>query len=175
MGRCYASVIATAGVRHMTATSILYRHIVVVGLALAASAADVVACSDSSRSAEVGMAPLNTAACNDDSECPDGFCDRGECRSEGAMGRETYGRDCDAPPISSSTGRPDLTNYACGAYLCIQNRCRSCATDQECATQLGSPTCGSPTGWPGRSCGDYAVTTPTSPAAAPDHLDTPDK
>src|SRR6266571_1882644 len=98
----------------MTAKGILYYQIVVVGLAGTTAAAGMVGCSNPTRSAEVGMAPLSGVACSDDSECPDGFCDRSKCRSEGAQGRETYGRGCDASPISPTSGRPDLTNYVCG-------------------------------------------------------------
>jgi hypothetical protein len=56
--------------------------------------------------------------CTDDSECGDGFCDRGSCAAIWTW-RERYGQRC------------ELDRW-CAGYLCIDGRCRSCASDEEC-------------------------------------------
>ena len=111
--------------------------------------------------------------CKTDVDCPGGFCDRRVCATVAAEGRENYGIECEPPPISPMTGRPDLRINRCGAFLCIEKRCTSCATDDECKSVLGSPTCGTVAGWPGRSCGNYSIgdggageSTPPDAAAA---------
>jgi len=106
-------------------------------------------------------------ACKSDVDCPGAFCDRGSCAQIAADGRENYGIACDPPPISPETGRPDLRSNRCGAFLCLEHRCRSCATDDECRATLGAPTCGTVPGWPGRSCGDYAGEASNPGGAAP--------
>jgi hypothetical protein len=57
--------------------------------------------------------------CTKDDECGDGFCDRGRCAAIWTYS-ERYGQRCE------DDGR-------CGSsYLCIDGRCRSCVSDEEC-------------------------------------------
>jgi len=55
-------------------------------------------------------------ACQKDSECGDGFCDRGRC----------------APLWEGSYGKPCTMSSQCRPYLCLDGRCRSCLHHAEC-------------------------------------------
>jgi len=66
-------------------------------------------------------------ACTEDSECGDGFCDRDHCAAIWTSW-EHYGQRCYGPrsePSGSCDG------------LCIEGRCRTCLSDDECATAFG--------------------------------------
>jgi len=63
-------------------------------------------------------------ACTKDSECGDGFCDRGRCAAIWTCD-EHYGQRCYGPPGQGSG--------LCRG-LCIDGRCRTCLTDEECTT-----------------------------------------
>jgi hypothetical protein len=66
--------------------------------------------------------------CTEDSECGDGFCDRDRCASIWTCG-ERYGQRCYGP----RSERSGLCNG-----LCIEGRCRTCLSDDECVKELGS-------------------------------------
>jgi hypothetical protein len=67
--------------------------------------------------------------CKDDSECGDGFCDRGSCAAIWTSDQR-YGQRCDS-------------NRWCGSRPCIDGRCRSCISDAECtwARHMQAPKC----------------------------------
>jgi hypothetical protein len=81
--------------------------------------------------------------CANDSECGDGFCDRGTCAPIWTW-TQIYGQRCDAlhfyhPETCPSTAagpRCDLMP-SCGGYLCLDGRCRSCVSHDECVDLLG--------------------------------------
>ena len=41
----------------------------------------------------------------------------------------------------------------CGAYLCIEERCRSCTSDAQCEAELDAPHCKASADRPGLRCG----------------------
>ncbi len=72
------------------------------------------------------------AACLADSECPAAtFCDRDACAPLPAsyFTPRSFGTECSS-------------DRECGGYLCIADRCRSCAADDECSAQAsGQAVC----------------------------------
>src|SRR4051812_30640160 len=58
--------------------------------------------------------------CRVDADCPSGFCDRGQCQSPSGV----YGRACEPAPRLPD-GLRDGKRHTCGAYLCLDARCRS--------------------------------------------------
>lgn len=98
--------------------------------------------------------------CTKDTECGDGFCDRGRCAALWSC-RQTYSRPCEA-------------TSGCGPrYLCLDGRCRSCISNAECKWDMNNqnPKCRADSSVPGaRDCfgvvpsilGDTAPT-PQSP------------
>ncbi len=86
--------------------------------------------------------------CQRDSDCGSGFCDRGACQQPA----EVYGSACTPAPLGPD-GVRDGAYHTCGAYLCLEDRCRSCSSDQECQAELGSPRCLQRESRPGRRCG----------------------
>jgi hypothetical protein len=87
--------------------------------------------------------------CKTDQDCPSGFCDRGVCQAPSGI----YGRPCQAAPRGPD-GLRDSMLSVCSAYLCVDGRCRSCSSDAECRSELGSPKCYKLEGEPGMRCGD---------------------
>ena len=65
-------------------------------------------------------------ACTEDSECGDGFCDRDHCAAIWTC--EYYGQRCYGP-------RSERSGFCDG--LCLDGRCRSCLSDDECVRELG--------------------------------------
>jgi hypothetical protein len=59
---------------------------------------------------------VSDRVCREDSECGDGFCDRGRCAP---IWEDTYGQRC-------------TMNCQCGSFLCLWGRCRSCLHHAEC-------------------------------------------
>lgn len=98
--------------------------------------------------------------CSKDADCAPGFCDRGFCAQ--VVEAHKYGIECvpeppyvPPPPLPPGfkEGPPrDLND--CIAYRCMEGRCRSCQIDSECGA--GS-TCEHTEGFPGRTCGAYAM------------------
>jgi hypothetical protein len=89
--------------------------------------------------------------CTNDNECGDGFCDRGKCAPIWTW-THIYGQRCDALQLyhpryacpafgSPMVPRCDLmpTSTRCGGYLCLDDRCRSCESNDECEKLTGSP------------------------------------
>jgi hypothetical protein len=71
-------------------------------------------------------------ACTTDSVCGDGFCDRGQCAPIWSCG-ERYGQRC----INGRTmRRPHILDQLCWG-VCIEGRCRSCISDEECIQETG--------------------------------------
>jgi len=99
---------------------------------------------------ELAAAPPDKS-CHADSACGTGFCDRGVCRAVAGV----YGRTCKAAPRGPD-GLRDGKLSVCGAYLCIDGRCRSCQSDGECKSEVGSPKCYKLEGEPGMRCGNPA-------------------
>ncbi len=87
--------------------------------------------------------------CSEDAQCDSSFCDLQRCSPPQGV----YGRTC-APAPRTSEGIRDGKLHFCGAYLCLDGRCRSCSRDQQCQSELGSPTCYRSDDRPGARCGD---------------------
>jgi len=66
-------------------------------------------------------------ACTEDSECGDGFCDRDHCAAIWTSWAE-YGQRCYGP-------RNEKGGSCIG--LCLEGRCRTCLSDDECVRELG--------------------------------------
>jgi hypothetical protein len=69
-------------------------------------------------------------SCTKDDECGDGFCDRRRCAAIWTH-YERYGQRCES-------------DGWCSGYLCIDGRCRSCVSDEECtrtSSWQNDPTC----------------------------------
>lgn len=63
--------------------------------------------------------------CSEESECGDGFCDRGRCAP---IWNDWYGLQC-------------TTHCQCGPFLCLEGRCRSCLHHTECVNPHGGNVC----------------------------------
>jgi hypothetical protein len=104
----------------------------------AKGAADI----DVHRPAELGE------VCENDADCQSAFCDRGQC-NESVWG---YGKQCALPaPDARPAGRHERL---CHGYLCLSDRCRSCQSDAECRSYLGTEKCTvvpDAEGWPRRA------------------------
>lgn len=71
--------------------------------------------------------------CTKDSECGDGFCDRGRCEAIRAC-EDRYGQHCIDDRVFQGS-HP----YSVGCSgLCLDGRCRSCVLDEECVEKFGS-------------------------------------
>jgi hypothetical protein len=78
--------------------------------------------------------------CTEDSECGDGHCDRGRCRAIWTCTQQ-YGQRCiDGQTVPTAGFKK---RYCRG--ICIDGRCRSCVSDQECIDKPG----------PDDGCGDH--------------------
>jgi hypothetical protein len=119
---------------------------VLVALALSGGA-----CASDARAPDHAnlTATVKTCRANQDADCPGGFCDRGVCQVPTGV----YGRVC-TPAPRTREGPRDGKLHACGAYLCIDGRCRSCQSDAECRSELGAPRCYKAPGEPGSRCGN---------------------
>jgi hypothetical protein len=71
--------------------------------------------------------------CTSDDECGDGFCDRGRCSAIWTC-VERHGQRC----IDGRVYPRRHDNEKCDG-LCLEGRCRSCVSDEECAQVLGIP------------------------------------
>ena len=91
--------------------------------------------------AQVWSQYVPDADCAKDSECGDGFCDRGHCNMIWTCGFRA-GQRCEE-------------HKQCHG-LCIEGRCRSCISNEECREKIGDTAtiCGPPTRPPShRMCG----------------------
>lgn len=79
-----------------------------------------------------------TPECVTDTDCGEGkFCDRGTCALPGDF---SYGNVCSSPligPIGTAAGKTNL----CGNFLCLDGRCRSCLSNEECFHEAGYFAC----------------------------------
>ena len=84
-------------------------------------------------------------ACTKDSECGDGFCNRDHCAAIWTCDQR-YGQRCYGP-------EHEKTGWCIG--LCIEGRCRSCLSNEECIAEFGGGAeCNpNPTWSGGRRCG----------------------
>ena len=94
-------------------------------------------------------AAVSARSCRNDQDCAGGFCDRGVCQTPIGI----YGRPCKPAPRTPE-GPRDGMHSVCGAYLCLDGRCRSCQSDEQCRSELGSPRCYKLEGEPGYRCGN---------------------
>lgn len=69
--------------------------------------------------------------CASDDECGDGFCDRGRCAAIWTCG-ERIGQRCVNGEVAPN---PRLSDSCHG--LCLEGRCRSCVSDEECVKKIG--------------------------------------
>jgi hypothetical protein len=87
-------------------------------------------------------------SCAVDNDCAFGFCDLGIC----AMPEGVYGQPCKVAPLGADGLRDGKLNM-CGAYVCSQERCRSCGSDAQCQEEYGAPLCVARPNRPGIRCG----------------------
>lgn len=88
------------------------------------------------------------AACHVDEVCQSGFCDLGVCR----IPQGQYGAACTPAPFTEEGLRDGKLN-SCGAYVCVEGRCRSCTSDSQCQREYGAPKCQLHPTRPGKRCG----------------------
>ena len=116
---------------------------------------------------EASTEPAESAekrACDTDGDCFPDFCDRGVCAE---VGKGKYGWECTLPlppqpkrpepPLPPNVKRAPKAGFpesACGAYLCVDKRCRSCQSNAECGS--APSTCESDDGFPGKRCGIHS-------------------
>jgi hypothetical protein len=93
--------------------------------------------------------------CTDDSECGDGYCNRGRCAAIWTCS-DRSGQRCVDGGAAPSSGFP--TRRCPG--LCLDGRCRSCLSHDECIQELGASDalCGSEAKSGMRACGLLAPT-----------------
>jgi hypothetical protein len=70
--------------------------------------------------------------CTNDGQCGDGFCDRGHCAAIWSC----YYRDGQRCINGRTIAVPHISSDRCGG-LCLEGRCRSCLSDEECVKELG--------------------------------------
>lgn len=71
--------------------------------------------------------------CSTDTECGDGFCDRGHCAAIWSCDAR-YGQRCINGIAAPSPGGSE---YQICNGICLDGRCRSCTSDEECVKQRG--------------------------------------
>ena len=119
-------------------------------------------------SSVTGSSAQSQKNCTVDAECSSGFCDRDICT---VPGKGKYGSPCvirpppPPPPPLPSGFLPGIPSAAddCYAYNCVEGRCRSCRTDDECGKGL---VCRPEEGFPGLRCGKVWPSEPKAPASS---------
>jgi hypothetical protein len=112
---------------------------------------------------------MKSAGCARDEDCPSGFCDRDQCAPAADVGETPpHGRTC-VVSRDSTTGERLNRFIVCGAYLCLDGRCRSCRADSECNARGGSgdSVCQMIDGLPGLRCGSPLVGPPPDSTGPP--------
>jgi glutaminyl-peptide cyclotransferase len=110
-----------------------------------------------------------SAICSEDADCPDGFCDSsGNCAAvDPTIG---YGVMCKPTPVEPNGGFI-LAQNRCGVFFCVDGRCRSCRSDQECrnGNRETDPiaTCRRVPPRPGNQCGAYGSYPTLPPITSP--------
>jgi hypothetical protein len=121
--------------------------------------------------------------CEKDEDCPSGLCADGKCTDISVYG---YGEECNPnwlTPRRKPPAKPDGVPFyrplddPCGDRLCIDRRCRSCSSDEECRREADRRAamgwgprdtrvdiCASPAERPGYFC--YSVSAPLPPETA---------
>jgi hypothetical protein len=72
--------------------------------------------------------------CTSDGECGDGFCARGRCAAIWTCA-ERFGQRCINGEVAP---HPRFKRRRCDG-ICLEGRCRSCVSDEECIQELGHP------------------------------------
>ncbi len=137
-----------------------YAGVVLGGVVLGATA-----CGDDR--ARAGAPASGERRCAEDVDCPEGFCDSsGVCGGVDVTTR--FGTACKPAPVTPA-GLVMGREHSCGAYFCVDGRCRSCRSDRECreASNLPSSTCRQNPGWPGNRCGNYSAVNTLPPRTEP--------
>lgn len=126
---------------------------------VAVSVVYTAACAHQQKPDNSGIAAASsssaTNSCREDKDCGEGFCDRNVCQTPSPTPANAYGRACVAAPRTPD-GFRDAKREICGPYLCLDGRCRSCQSDTQCQSELGSPRCYQLPGEPGSRCGNPA-------------------
>lgn len=86
---------------------------------------------------EASLVPAG-GACAHDADCRSGFCDRDICVDR--FGKWTYGSECDLE-LSVDGGQGWRPRHTCEMSVCVEGRCRSCVSDAECQSYLGTGKC----------------------------------
>jgi hypothetical protein len=99
-------------------------------------------------------------ACTNDSECGDGYCDRDRCAIIWTCQSDYYrnGLRCYGPKSGKSGLCPGL---------CLEGRCRSCLSDDECTTAIGVRAFCDKGSDDNRVCGLSIIDAPSSPPRPP--------
>ena len=124
-------------------------------LALASSGALAASCSGPNASAPRSA---DGSPCTSDSVCSSAFCDLGIC-SEPSSPIAAYSRECSSPGPSYNSGPigyagTENGKYAtCSNFLCVDGRCRSCTSAEECYEAIGAPSCYAMSGSTLKRCG----------------------
>jgi hypothetical protein len=87
--------------------------------------------------------------CTHDTECGDGFCDRGHCAAVRTCA-ERYGQRC----VNGRTAPNRWGSRERCSGICLDGRCRSCESNAECNNYDGTsgPVCGVRLSGAGRAC-----------------------
>ena len=116
-------------------------------------------CGEAAPVTDGGGPGVTGEACAQDAYCLSGFCDLGMCTE--LFGPLHYGFECTPDPPGAPPGR-------CGAYLCVEGRCRSCESDAQCRSLRGAPTCAFfEADRPGKQCGRIVEGLPPAKPAEP--------
>lgn len=112
----------------------------------------------------------NGIECRADDHCQSGLCDRGVCTDIGGQKNLGHGEACEQGPPFAKRPRNSRPQDQCGAYVCIDGRCRSCESDSECIHWKGAGRCEHVPGLPGKSCGNHGQVDADRPHRTPPPL-----
>jgi hypothetical protein len=99
----------------------------------------------------------NRVDCRTDADCPSQFCDLGRCASPSPNTRsQAYGTVCsEAARLIGPFGTQFTLSSTCSpGYLCLEGRCRSCASAEQCYQNMGLLTCSASRERAGLQCRD---------------------
>jgi hypothetical protein len=95
-------------------------------------------------------------ACAQDADCQSLFCDRGTCANPYYDQFWRYSGACipGPPPHPAEDLRFPANGDMCSGYVCVDHRCRSCASDAECQAGSSDYKCLPQAELPGKRCAD---------------------